>query len=168
MQGILRVPLCSLLAIRGRSGIVISHLAGHDDLRPQIDWMEPGSLTGVAYLRKVQTAARSKNMPLDFRRGGGRCLGFRVGARTTLVHEVAWRVRGVPRGWLQQDLVDALAGADLRGITILDDSFGRPWLLKIRFEEEVRDTAFEVEVEGGFRPVKLKLERGLQGEWTTR
>ena len=74
-------------------------------------------------------------------------------------HEVAWRVRGVPRGWISQDLVDALEGADFCGVKILDDAPGRPWLFKIRFEEEVRATAFEVEVVGESRPVKLKLER---------
>ena len=117
------------LEASGRNGIFVEMLARDQSTRPLVQWIQPGDLTGIGYLRHAIKEAAGK--PLAFRKGPGAALGVRAKKGETLQVTSSWKVRGVPKSWNEQDVVDALMGASFQDVTVIGEASGsRPWLLR--------------------------------------
>ncbi|CAE7662478.1 infB [Symbiodinium sp. CCMP2592] len=149
------------LASSGRNGIFVEKLARDQTTRPLLQWIQPGNLQGISYLRHAIMEAAGK--PLAFRKGQGAALGVRAQKGETLQVASNWRVRGVPKSWSEQDVVDALTGASFQEVTVISEASGsRPWLVRGVLGGDTGELALLVET--GSKELRVERVVGRQQE----
>ena len=112
LTGYLMGPECEAfkaLKVSGKHGTFCEQLQRDQPAKDLVQWVPPGTLQGLAYLREVSKQAQGQ--PLAFRKGGGASLGFKLPAGQARKGASAWRVRNVPRWWSRDDLIEVIEGA---------------------------------------------------------
>ena len=147
----------------GRNGIFVEALARDQPARPMVTWLPPGDTTGIAYLRSALQQAGGR--PLAFRKGQGASIGIRAKRGEAVKAASNWRVRGVPRAWSEQDLLDALQGADFQEVQVVSEAHGsRPWLVRATLAADTGKLALIVEAGSKL----LRVERVVGQARTSR
>ena len=102
----------TILGKSGTHGVFVMELA-RDGPKQFVEWVDPGSLLGPAYLQAVERKAGTAKTAIAFRRGGGASLGLRLEPNKVGDRVCTWRARHVPRDWTPDDLIGALGSAGL-------------------------------------------------------
>ena len=83
--------------------------------------------------------AKKENASLCFRKGGNACLGMRLQSAKKMGLQLhAWTLRGVPKYWFGQDVMQCLFDAGCTEAAIIRPPEGRQrsWLVKAKVNDE--------------------------------
>lgn len=148
-----------ILGSSGRYGLFVEALARDQPVRAVVQWIAPGDMSGVAYLRDVLQQAKGR--ALAYRKGQGVCLGIRAQRGEALQVAATWRVRGVPKSWSEDDVVEAMTGAGFHTVSVISEaSSSRPWLMRGTLEKDTGELALLIEA--GLKTLRAERVVGRQ------
>ena len=92
-----------------------------------------GDLDPVSYLKSVLMTSQGQKSSVAWRGGGGSALGISSNTPPTRSAAV-WRVKSVPFGWSEEDLLNILHDAGWTDLSVVAYPTRkiRPWLLKCK------------------------------------
>ena len=148
-----------IIGSSGRYGLFVGALARDQPVRAVVQWIPPGDMSGVAYLRDVLQQAKGR--ALAYRKGQGTCLGIRAQRGEALQVAATWRVRGVPKSWSEDDVVEAMTGAGFHTVSVISEaSNNRPWLMRGTLDKDTGELALLIEA--GLKTLRAERVVGRQ------